>query len=57
MNELQNFALHRLAAEDIKDIWEYIAGDSVLAARRVREEILDAIRALGPIPKPGTPKT
>jgi plasmid stabilization system protein ParE len=53
MNELQNFALHRLAAEDIKDIWEYIAGDSVPAARRVREEILDAIRALVPFPNQG----
>jgi len=39
------FALHPLAAQDITEIWEYIAEGSPLAARRVREEILNAIRA------------
>jgi plasmid stabilization system protein ParE len=33
------FALHPLAAQDITEVWEYIAADNPLAARRVREEI------------------
>ena len=47
------FALHPLAAQDITEIWEYIAADSTLAARRVREEIHSAIRALIPFPNQG----
>ena len=47
------FALHPLAAQDITDIWEYIAEDNLLAARRVREDILNAIRALAPFPNRG----
>jgi plasmid stabilization system protein ParE len=50
MNAEQGFALHPLAARDITDIWDYIAEDSPLAARRVREEILSAIRALVSFP-------
>src|SRR5258708_4500100 len=46
MGEPVGFALHPEAAQDISDIWEYIAADSFQAAGRVREEILDAIRAL-----------
>lgn len=42
----QGFALHPFAARDITEIWEYIAADSPLAARRVHEEIYSAIRAL-----------
>jgi plasmid stabilization system protein ParE len=34
-------ARHPLAAQDIAEIWEYIAEDDPLAARRVREEILN----------------
>ncbi|MBV8816783.1 MAG: type II toxin-antitoxin system RelE/ParE family toxin [Acidobacteriaceae bacterium] len=49
----QSFALHPLAAEDITEIWEYIAADSVLAARRVREEIYAAIRSLVSFPNRG----
>lgn len=44
MNAEQAFALHPLAAQDITEIWEYIADDNPLAARRVREEIYSAIR-------------
>jgi len=40
------FALHPLAAQDIIEIWEYIAADNLLAARKVREEIQSAFRAL-----------
>jgi plasmid stabilization system protein ParE len=49
----QSFALHPLAAQDITEIWEYIATDNVLAARRVREEIYKAIRALVSFPNRG----
>ena len=42
----QGFVLHPLAAQDIAEIWEYIAADNPLAARRVREEIYDGIRGL-----------
>ncbi len=34
------FSLHPLAAQDITEIWEYIAADNPIAARRMREEIL-----------------
>ena len=53
MNAEQGFVLHPLAAQDIAEIWEYIAEDSPLAARRVREEIHSAIRALIPFPNQG----
>jgi plasmid stabilization system protein ParE len=53
MNAEQGFALHPLAAQDITEIWEYIAADSPLTARRVREEIHSAIRALVPFPGQG----
>ena len=46
MNPEQGFALHPLAAQDITGIWEYIAADHALAARRVREEIYNSIRGL-----------
>ena len=57
MSEGQSFVLHPLAAQDITDIWEFIAADSPLAARRVREDILDAIRALVPFPHQGHRRT
>jgi toxin ParE1/3/4 len=47
------FALHPEAARDITEIWEYIAQDNPLAARRVREEILSRIRAVVPFPHSG----
>ncbi len=37
----------------ITDLWEYVASDSPQAARRVREEIPDAIRRLVPFPHQG----
>ena len=46
MSEGQGFVLHPLAAQDITDIWEFIAEANPLTARRVRENILDAIRTL-----------
>jgi toxin ParE1/3/4 len=49
----QGFDLHPLAAQDITDIWTFIANDSPQAARRVREDILDAIRGLVHFPHQG----
>jgi len=46
MNDALGFELHPAAAQDILDIWEFIATDSVEAAGRVRVDILEAIRAL-----------
>jgi plasmid stabilization system protein ParE len=46
MNAEQGFHLHPGAAQDITDIWEFIAKDSPLAARRVREDILESVRKL-----------
>ena len=53
MSVAQSFEFHPLAAQDITDIWEFIAQDSLLAARRVREEILEAIQKLVPFPHQG----
>ena len=44
MNIEQGFTLHPGAAQDITDIWEFVLEDNPLAARRVREDILDAVR-------------
>jgi plasmid stabilization system protein ParE len=50
MNEPLGFELHPAAAQDILDIWEFIATDNVEAAGRVRVDILEAVRALLPFP-------
>lgn len=47
MNGEREFELHPGAASDITSTWESIAKDNPLAAERVREDILDAIRRLG----------
>jgi toxin ParE1/3/4 len=49
----QGFDLHPLAAQDITDIWTFIAEDSPQAARRVREDLIAAIRGLVPFPRQG----
>jgi hypothetical protein len=38
----RGFDLHPLAAQDITEIWEFIAEDNPAAALRVREDILEA---------------
>ncbi len=53
MNAPPDFPLHPGAAQEITDIWEFIARDHPLAARRVREEILETIRELVPFPHMG----
>jgi toxin ParE1/3/4 len=50
---MKGFALHPLAAQDITEIWKYIAEDNPQAARRFRDEIHSAIRALVPFPRQG----
>ena len=49
----RGFDLHPLAAQDITDIWTFIAEDSAQAAGRFRQEILAAIRGLVPFPHQG----
>jgi plasmid stabilization system protein ParE len=41
------------ALKDLDEIWEYIAGHSIDAADRVRDEIYDAIKSLVPFPYVG----
>src|SRR5208283_1707407 len=53
MSGAQGFAIHPLAAQDLTDIWEFIAQDNLDAARRVREEILTTLRRLVPFPYQG----
>jgi plasmid stabilization system protein ParE len=49
----EGFELHPDAGADITGIWEFIAKDNLLAAKRVREGLLDAIRRLVPFPHQG----
>jgi plasmid stabilization system protein ParE len=56
MNAERGFKLHPGAASDITSIWEFIAKDNPLAAKRVREDILDAICKLVPF-SPSRPPT
>lgn len=53
MSDAPPFRLHPEAAQDIVDIWEFIAADNPLAARRLREEIYAAISALVAFPHQG----
>jgi plasmid stabilization system protein ParE len=53
MIEEPGFDLHPLAAQDITEIWEFIADDNLRSAGRVREGIFAAIRALVPFPHQG----
>jgi len=53
MTEGPSFALHPGAADDITEIWEYIAADSPFAASRFREEIYTRIRSLVLFPGQG----
>src|SRR5437870_2021662 len=47
------FELHPLAAQDITDIWQYIADDNPAPAGRLREAILAAIKAVASFPHSG----
>jgi plasmid stabilization system protein ParE len=50
---MSGFVLHPAAYEDLDEIWEYIAADSLDTADRVREEIYEAIQSLVPFPHVG----
>jgi len=47
------FQLHPGAAQDIIEIWQYIANDNPAAAASFREKILDSIRQLAAFPQLG----
>lgn len=49
----RGFQLHPGAAQDITEIWEFIAADNPTAAGHFREEILKAIRKLVEFPRQG----
>ena len=53
MTDGQGFRLHPGAVNDITEIWQFIAEDSLLAAARFREDILEAIRKLVTFPYQG----
>ena len=47
------FHLHPGAAQDITEIWQFIAADNPTAAGYFRDEVLDAIRKLVEFPRQG----
>lgn len=49
----QGFLLHPDAAQDILEIWEFIAADDPSSATRFRETILESIRTLVNFPYQG----
>jgi plasmid stabilization system protein ParE len=53
MSETPKFQLHPAAAEDVTEIWQFIADDDPVAAGHFREEILEAIRKLVKFPHMG----
>src|ERR1035438_1203075 len=50
---MSGYVLHPTAFDDLREIWEYIAADSLDAADRVLEEIHKTILALVPFPHQG----
>jgi toxin ParE1/3/4 len=50
---MKRFRLSPEAASDIREIWSYIAADSVKAARKVRLALLDACQRLAENPRIG----
>jgi len=62
MTDDQGFELHPGAAQDITEIWQFVAEDNPPVATRLREDILEATAGLwlfrirvtsGPISPPG----
>ncbi len=53
MTDDQRFELHPGAAQDITEIWQFIAEENPAAAARFRGEILEAIRKLVTFPHQG----
>ena len=50
---MKRFKLSPEAASDVRDIWAYIAEDSIKAARKVRISLLDACKLLAENPHIG----
>ena len=50
---MSGYAFHPEAFEDLNEIWEFIAQDSVNSADRVVEQIHEAIRSLTATPHQG----
>ena len=50
---MSGYVLHPAAFDDLDEIWEYIAADSLDAADGVQEEIHNTILALVPFPHQG----
>ncbi len=50
---MKRFKLAPEAARDIREIWAYIAKDSIKAARRIRLEIFDACQRIAGNPRVG----
>lgn len=50
---MKRFKLSTEAANDIREIWAYIAKDSIGAARRVRLQVLEACERLAENPRIG----
>jgi plasmid stabilization system protein ParE len=50
---VKRFKLSPEAAQDIREIWAYIAGDSIKAARRIRLQIFDACQRIAENPEIG----
>ena len=50
---MNGYDLHPQVIVDLTEIWEFIAADSISAADKVNEEILDAVAALVPFPHQG----
>lgn len=53
MTRGEGFQLHPAAADDITEIWRFIAQDKPVSAARFRKEILDTIRKLVALPHQG----
>ena len=54
---MKRFRLSPEAARDIREIWAYIAEDSIPSAHRVRLLIFDACQKLAEHPRMGHPRT
>jgi plasmid stabilization system protein ParE len=50
---MNGYVLHPAAYDDLNDIWEYVAADSIDAADRLLDEIDRTICALLPFPHQG----
>ena len=57
MTDDHGFELHPGAAQDITEIWQFIAEDNPLAATRFRDDIAQAIRKLVKFPRQGHKRT